>query len=70
MLFPGQAYHLAKYHISILVPGEMGRHGLDHRGLEQEIIGIEIKEPITLRLSESQVEGMGDAAIRPAMPVG
>lgn len=53
MLFPGQTYHLAKYHISTLVPDEMGRHLLDHRGLKQEVIGIEIKEPITLRLSES-----------------
>jgi hypothetical protein len=33
---------------------------LDHRGLEQEVIGVEIKQPIALRLG-SPVEGMGDA---------
>ena len=69
ILFPGQAYHLAKYHISILIPEEMRNHLLDNRGLKQEVIGVEIKDPIALRLSESQVEGMGYAAVRPAMPV-
>jgi hypothetical protein len=69
MFFPGQAYHLAKNHISILVPRQMGRYLLDPGGFEQEIIGVEKKEPIALRLSQSQVKGMSDAAIRSAMPI-
>lgn len=69
MFFPGQAYHLAIYHISILVPHQMGRHGLEPRRLQQEVIGIQIKDPISLRLRQSQVESMGDAPIRPAMPI-